>query len=55
MPIQGKPAKDDLILGNKKEYQEGGPDPEVEDQVMLIRNRVSRIFYLRKFLIIRFH
>lgn len=26
-----------------------GPDPEKSDSVMLIRNRLSRIFYLRKF------
>lgn len=28
---------------------EGGPDPEKEDRVMLVRPRVSRIFFLRKF------
>ena len=27
----------------------GGPDPEKEDKVMLKRNSVSRIFYLKKF------
>lgn len=49
MPIQGAPAYDDKILNNKKDYQEGGPDPEKEDDVMLLRNRVSRIYFLRKF------
>ena len=49
MPLQGKPAKDDIILNNKKNYAENGPDPEIEDRVMLLRRRVSRIFFLRKF------
>lgn len=49
MPIQGKPAKDDIILNNQKKYVDGGPDPEKEDRVMLLRRRVSRIFFLRKF------
>ena len=47
MPRQGAPAKDDIILGNEKPLLEGGPDPEAEDRVMLIRRRVSRIFYLK--------
>jgi protoporphyrinogen oxidase len=49
MPIQGKGAKDDVALGTKKEYARGGPDPETTDTVLLVRNRVSRIFYRRKF------
>ena len=49
MPTQGAPAKDDLLLGREKPLVPGGPDPETEDAVMLVRNRVSRIFYLRKF------
>lgn len=50
MPTQGKPSKDDIILGlNEKELQPGGPDPEKEDRVILLRHRVSRIFFLRKF------
>ncbi len=49
MPLQGAPAWDDALLGNSKEYAVGGPDPEKEDRVMLIRRRVSRILYLRKF------
>jgi protoporphyrinogen oxidase len=48
-PIQGKPAKDDLLLQAKKEFALSGPDPEQEDRVMLIRRRVSRIFYRRRF------
>ena len=49
MPIQGKPSKDDLILNRECNVAAGGPDPEVEDRVMLRRRRVSRIYYLRHF------
>ena len=49
MPTQGKPAYDDIILKNEKEYNKGGPDPEKDDVTMLIRRRVSRIYFLRKF------
>ena len=50
MPTQGAPSKDDIILGTtNKKLAEGGPDPEKEDNVMLVRNRVSRIYYLKKF------
>ena len=49
MPVQGAPAKDDLLLGRQKPLAAGGPDPETEDRVMLVRDRVSRIFYLGKF------
>ena len=47
--MQGADAYDDLKLGRHKTLSEGGPDPEKVDQVMLIRNRVSRIYYLGKF------
>lgn len=49
MPLQGKPSIDDLTLGVEKPLAEDGPDPETEDRVMLLRNRISRIFFLRKF------
>ena len=50
MPLQGKPALDDVLLNKTgKEYAPGGPNPAEENRVMLIRERVSRIFYLRKF------
>jgi protoporphyrinogen oxidase len=49
MPTQGMPARDDRILGTKKEFAPNGPDPEVTDRAMLIRNRVSRIFYRKRF------
>ena len=44
MPVQGKPAYDDKVLGRAKPLATGGPDPETDDRVMLIRTRVSRIF-----------
>lgn len=49
MPIQGEDSFDDKILGRKKELKSGGKNPEKEDGVMLIRDRVSRIYYLKKF------
>jgi len=49
MPRQGAQSKDDILLGEEKPLNEGGPDPEKEDRVMLVRRRVSRIFYLKKF------
>lgn len=49
MPLQSKPSKDDIITNTEKPLAEVGPDPEKEDSVMLLRNRVSRIFFLRKF------
>jgi len=49
MPLQGKGSKDDVKLGTKKEFVSNGPDPEKTDVVMLIRDRVSRIFYRRRF------
>ncbi len=49
MPIQGEPSIDDKILGTNKEFKKGGPDPEKTDDVMLLRHRVSRIYFLKKF------
>jgi protoporphyrinogen oxidase len=49
MPMQGKPAFDDILLNRKIPLHRHGPDPESEDRTMLYRQRVSRIFFLRKF------
>lgn len=49
MPLQGAPAYDDKVLGRDKPYSKSGPDPEKEDTVMLVRDRVSRIYYNRRF------
>lgn len=37
------------MLGREKPLVEGGPDPEKEDNVMLIRQRVSRIYSFKTF------
>ncbi len=49
MPLQGAPAWDDAELNRTRNFAAGGPDPEREDRVMLVRDRVTRIFYLRHF------
>lgn len=50
MPIQGERSKDDILLDlNDKELSADGPDPEKVDRVILLRHRVSRILFLRKF------
>ncbi len=49
MPIQGAPSFDDALLGREKPLSENGPDPERDERVMLVRDRVSRIFFLKKF------
>ncbi|MBQ8188439.1 MAG: NAD(P)/FAD-dependent oxidoreductase [Lachnospiraceae bacterium] len=49
LPSQGKPAYDDKVLKRKVPLKKDGPDPEKEDIVMLTRNRVSRIYYKKKF------
>lgn len=49
MPIQGAPSYDDKKLNREKPLEKGGPDPEKEDRVMLVRQRVSRIYYKKKF------
>lgn len=49
LPLQGFPSKDDKLINRKKELSPAGPDPEITDRVMLSRERVSRIYYLRKF------
>jgi len=51
MPMQGAPSRDDLILGRKIKLSEdaSAPDPETTDRVMLVRGRLSRIFFLRSF------
>ncbi len=63
-PVQGKPARDDLQtgriiplaghcsirpLGAAESTTIAPPDPEVTDNVLLVRGRLSRIFFLRTF------
>ncbi|MCR5586249.1 MAG: NAD(P)/FAD-dependent oxidoreductase [Lachnospiraceae bacterium] len=49
MPLQGSPSFDDIKLNREKELSTDGPDPNKEDIVMLKRQRVSRIYYKKKF------
>ena len=50
MPLQGAPAIDDILLEREQKFEKNDVlDPEKIDRVMLLRQRVSRIFYLRKF------
>ncbi len=49
LPLQGAPSLDDILLERPVATRPGGPDPSVTDRVMLTRNRVSRIYYLRSF------
>jgi len=51
LPLQGAPARDDILLGRSLDLAGADPahDPERVDRVMLVRNRVSRILFLRRF------
>ncbi|MFA7099642.1 MAG: NAD(P)/FAD-dependent oxidoreductase [Eubacteriales bacterium] len=49
MPLQGSPSYDDKTLGRESVLSPGGPDPETDENVMLVRKRVSRIFFNKKF------
>ncbi len=49
LPLQGSPAYDDILLDRKKTFAQGGPDPEKDDKTMLIKDRITKIYYGRKF------
>ena len=49
MLLQGEPFYYDIINGRKLELNPNGPNPQLENNVFLKRQRVSRIFYKRKF------
>lgn len=49
MPLQSGLAYDDILLERQVPLDKNGLDPEIENNVMLHRNRVSRIFFNRKF------
>jgi protoporphyrinogen oxidase len=51
LPLQGKPARDDIALGREVPVSQEpkAPDPETTDNVMLTRQRISRIFFLGQF------
>ena len=51
LPLQRVPAGKDLPSGRMMPISQGedGPDPEKTDKVLLVRNRVSHIYFLKKF------
>ncbi len=49
LPLQGAASWDDIQLGRTIELSQNGPNPENEDEVMLSRNRISRIYFEGKF------
>lgn len=53
MPLEALEDKSHTITYQQKsravERQESAPDPQNEDRVMLLRNRKSRIYFMRKF------
>jgi protoporphyrinogen oxidase len=51
LPLQGRPSADDIILGRDVilSSKDGAPDPGDRDLVLLVRNRLSRIYFLRSF------
>ena len=51
LPLQGINEEEDILNENYLNKKEAviGPDPDNTDKVMLVRHRLSRIFFLRKF------
>ena len=49
LPLAGGPARDDILLKRRVRIKKGGPNPEKENRVMLMRRRVSRILFNDKF------
>lgn len=51
LPVQGELSYDDKLLNREIPLSDdtNAPDPENNDRVMLVRRRVSRIFYLKSF------
>lgn len=49
LPIQSKPAYDDIILNRDKKFPIDGSNPENEAKSMLLKDRVTRILYNKKF------
>lgn len=49
LPIQSKPAYDDIQLKKDRVFPENGSDPEKEDKSLLIKDRYTRIYYKKHF------
>ena len=50
LPFQSAPAKDDILVGRKIDFDGYAADPEKTDKVFLKRKRFSRIYYKKHFL-----
>jgi len=49
LPLQASPTADYKKLGIDVPLAKEGPDPEKDDRTMLVRHRVSRIFFKQRF------
>lgn len=49
LPVQGASSYEDRKLHISKPLVKGGPNPEKDENVFLIRNRLTRIYYMKKF------
>lgn len=45
LPLAGAPAMDDLMLGRPAALNPEGPDPQEEDEALLLRRHISHVFY----------
>lgn len=48
-PLQEMPSKDDILLNRIEKFSDNGLNPETVDNLFLKRNRLSRIYFLKKF------
>ena len=48
-PLQEMPSQDDILLNRTEKFATSGHNPETEDELFLKRNRLSRIYFLKKF------
>ena len=49
LPAQGVPSKDDKLIDRYCKIHNGGPDPDVEEDVILSREKLTRIYKDNKF------
>lgn len=49
LPLQSKKAYDDILLDREKKLPSTGSNPEKDEKSMLIKDRITRIYYGRKF------
>lgn len=45
LPTQSAPSYDDIVLKRDLDWAKEGPDPEKDEEVRLIRSRLSRIYF----------